>query len=206
MDVTFHEEVSYFVKPSSDSPLQRERGSEVQIRRDGMDDVLQAELGTEPIMLRDTDQSTTDSDRSPVIFGTISTDDKSYVPIELPVSMSDELPSNDRLPVADMSNELQADDGSSSDDSSNSLVQDGGIHEVNSDDSSTYQLPPRANRGKPKVQYEPDMMPKLNILSTIMCLLIVCPNHIHLTYVSYLVYQFQQNCKMLCLILSGLMP
>ncbi|KAM2366232.1 hypothetical protein ACFX1X_004945 [Malus domestica] len=46
MDVTFHEEVSYFVKPSSDSPLQGEMMSEVQIRRDGMDDVLQAELGT----------------------------------------------------------------------------------------------------------------------------------------------------------------
>ncbi|KAM1320480.1 hypothetical protein ACFX2H_005359 [Malus domestica] len=58
-----------------------------------------------------------------------------------------------------MSNELP-DDGLSSDDSSNSLVQDGGIHEVNSDDSSTYQLPPRANRGKPKVQYEPDMHAK----------------------------------------------
>ncbi|KAM2174560.1 hypothetical protein PS2_033856 [Malus domestica] len=48
MDVTFHEEVSCFVKPSSDYPLQGERGSEVQIRRDGMDDVLHAELGTEP--------------------------------------------------------------------------------------------------------------------------------------------------------------
>ncbi|KAM1000143.1 hypothetical protein ACFX2A_006928 [Malus domestica] len=150
MDVTFHEEVSYFVKPFSDSPLQGKRGSEVQIRRDGMDDVLQAKLGTEPIVLRDTDQSTTDSDRSIVIPGTISTDDRSDVPSELPVSMCDELPSNDRLPTADMSNELP-DNGSSSDDSSNSLVQDGGIHEVNSDDSSTYQLPPRANRGKPKL-------------------------------------------------------
>ncbi|KAM1894532.1 hypothetical protein ACFX13_043426 [Malus domestica] len=110
-------------------------------------------------MLRDTDQSTTDSDRLPVIPGTISTDDRSDVPSELPVSMSDELPSDDRLPAVDMSNELP-DDGSSSDDSSNSLVQDGGIHEVNSDDSSTYQLPPRANRGKPKVQYEPDMHAK----------------------------------------------
>nr|XP_028960599.1 uncharacterized protein LOC114825742 [Malus domestica] len=81
----------------------------MQIRRDGMDDVLQAELGIEPIMLRDTDQSTIDSDRSPVIPRTISTDDGSDVPSELPVSMSDELPSNDRLP-ADMSNELP-DDG-----------------------------------------------------------------------------------------------
>ncbi|KAM1164645.1 hypothetical protein ACFX13_024764 [Malus domestica] len=159
MDVTFHEEVSYFVKPSSNSPLQGERGSEVQIRRDGMDDVLQAELGTEPIMLRDTDQSVTDSDRSPVIPRTISTDDISDVPSELHVSMSDELPSDDRLPAVDMSNELP-DDGLSSDDSSNSLVQDGGIHEVNSDDSSTYQLSLRANRGKPKVQYEPDMHAK----------------------------------------------
>ena len=110
-------------------------------------------------MLCDSNQLATDSDRSPIIPGTISTDDKSDVPSELPVSMSDELPSNDRLPVADMSNELP-DDGSSSDDSSNSLVQDGGIHEVNSDDSSTYQLPPRANRGKPKVQYEPNMHAK----------------------------------------------
>ncbi|XP_050147468.1 uncharacterized protein LOC126622789 [Malus sylvestris] len=73
----------------------------------------------------------------------------SDMPSELPVSMSDELPSNDRLPAADISNELP-DDGSSSDDSSNSLVQDGGIH----------KLPPRANRGKPKVQYEPDMHAK----------------------------------------------
>ena len=71
-----------------------------------MDDVLQAKLGTEPIMLCDTDQSTTDSDRSPVIPETISTDDRSDVPSELHVSMSDELPSNDLLPVADMSNEL----------------------------------------------------------------------------------------------------
>ncbi|KAM1494901.1 hypothetical protein ACFXTO_029686 [Malus domestica] len=141
MDVTFHEEVSYFVKPSSDSPLQGEMGSEVQIRRDDMDDVLQTELGTEPIILRDTNQSTTDDDRLPA------------------ADISDELPSDDRLPAADMSNELP-DDGSSSDDSSNCLVQDGGIHEVNSDDSSTYQLPPRANRGKPKVQYEPDMHAK----------------------------------------------
>ena len=78
------------------------------------------------------------------------------MPNELFVGMSDELPSDDRLPVAGMSNELP-DDGLSSDDSSNSLVQDGGLHEVNSDNSSTYQLPPRANRGKPKVQYEPDM-------------------------------------------------
>ena len=36
MDVTFHEEVAYLVKPSSDSTLQGERGSEVQIRSDGM--------------------------------------------------------------------------------------------------------------------------------------------------------------------------
>ncbi|KAM1537688.1 hypothetical protein PS1_002601 [Malus domestica] len=106
-------------------------------------------------MLCDTDQSTTDSDRSPFIPRTISIDDRSDVPSELPVSMSNELPSNDRLHAADMSNELP-NDGSSSDDSSNSLVQDGGINEVNSDDSSTYQLPPRANHGKPKVQYEPD--------------------------------------------------
>ncbi|KAM1853011.1 hypothetical protein ACFX14_009032 [Malus domestica] len=104
MDVTFHEEVSYFVKPSSDFPLQGEMGSEVQIRRD-------------------------DSDRSPVIPGTISTDDRSDVPSELPVSMSDELPSDDQLPAADMSNELP-DDGLSNDDFSNSLVQDGGIHEL----------------------------------------------------------------------------
>ena len=67
------------------------------------------------------------------------------------------------LPATDMSNELP-DDGSSSDDSSNSLVQDGGIHEVNSDDSSTYQLPSRANRGKPKVQYEADMHAKAKYL------------------------------------------
>ncbi|XP_050125840.1 uncharacterized protein LOC126603141, partial [Malus sylvestris] len=112
MDVTFHEKVSYFVKPSSDSPLQGEKGSEVQIRRDDMDDVLQTELGTEPIILRDTNQSTTDDDRLPA------------------ADISDELPSDDRLPAADMSNELP-DDGSSSDDSSNCLVQDGGIHEVN---------------------------------------------------------------------------
>ncbi|XP_070668738.1 uncharacterized protein [Malus domestica] len=131
MDVTFHEEVSYFVKPSSDSPLQGKRESELA----------------------------TDSDRSPIIPGTISTDDKLDVPSELPVSMSDELPSNDRLPVADMSNEL-TDDDLSSDDSSNSLVQDGGIHEVNFDDSSTYQLPPRANRGKPKETFAP--VAKLN--------------------------------------------
>ncbi|XP_050136682.1 uncharacterized protein LOC126612330 [Malus sylvestris] len=129
MDVTFHEEVSYFVKSSSDSSLQGEMGSEVQIRIDGMNDVLQAELGTEPIMLRDTDQSITDSDRSPVIPGIISTDDRSDMPSEWPVNMSDELPSNDRLHAADMSNELP-DDVSSSDDSSNCLVQDGGIHEV----------------------------------------------------------------------------
>ncbi|KAM2707535.1 hypothetical protein EV1_036501 [Malus domestica] len=77
--------------------------------------------------------------------------------------MSDELPSDDQLHAADMSNELP-DDGSSSDDSSNSLVQDGGIHEVNSDDSSTYLLPPRANRGKPKVQYEPNMHAKVKYL------------------------------------------
>nr|XP_028959996.1 protein ODORANT1-like [Malus domestica] len=74
-----------------------------------MDNVLQAELGTEPIMLRDTDQSTTYSDRSPIIPGTISTDDRSDMPSELPISMSDELPSNDRLPAADMSNELPND-------------------------------------------------------------------------------------------------
>ena len=74
--------------------------------------------------------------------------------------MSDELPFDDRLPAADMSNELP-DDGSSSDDCSNCLVQDGGIHEVNSDDSSTYQLPPRANRGKSKVQYEPNIHAKV---------------------------------------------
>ncbi|XP_050124942.1 uncharacterized protein LOC126602150 [Malus sylvestris] len=92
-----------------------------------MDDVLQAELGTEPIMLRDTDQSTIDIDRLPIIPGTISTDDRSDVPNELPVSMSNELPSDDRLPAADMSNKLP-DNGSSSDDSSHSLVQDGGIH------------------------------------------------------------------------------
>ena len=96
MDVTFHEEVSYFVKPSFNSPLQWESGSEVQIRRDGMDNVLQVELGTEPIMLRDTDQSAIDSDRSPVIPETISTDEILDVPNELPVSMSDELPSDDR--------------------------------------------------------------------------------------------------------------
>ena len=123
------------------------------------DDVLQAELGTEPIMLCDTDQLAIDSDRSPVISETISTDDKSDVPNKLPISMSDELPSDDRLPAAGMCNEVP-DGGSSSDDSSNSLVQDGGIHEVNSDDSSTYQLPPRANRGKPKVQYKSDMHAK----------------------------------------------
>ncbi|KAM1782482.1 hypothetical protein ACFX11_040945 [Malus domestica] len=103
MDVTFHEVVSYFVKLSSNSPLQGERGSKVQIQRD-------------------------DSDRSLVIPETISTDDRLDVPSELPVSMPNELPSDDRMPTADMSNELP-DDGSSSDDSSNSLVQDGGIHE-----------------------------------------------------------------------------
>ncbi|KAM1918182.1 hypothetical protein ACFX13_037685 [Malus domestica] len=102
-----------------------------------MDDVLQAKLGTESIMLRDTDHSATDSDQSPVIPGTISTDDISDVPSELSVSMSDELPSDDWLPAADMSNKL-LDDGSSSDDSSNNLVQDDGIYKVNSDDSSTY--------------------------------------------------------------------
>ncbi|KAM2454813.1 hypothetical protein EV2_015191 [Malus domestica] len=131
MDVTFHEEVSYFVKPSSDSPLQGEMRSEVQIRRYSMDDMLQAELGTEPIMLRDTDQLATDSERSPVIPRIISTNDKSDVPNELRASMSDKmsnkLPSDDRLPAAGMSNKLP-DDGSSSDDSSNNLVQDGGIH------------------------------------------------------------------------------
>nr|CBL94155.1 putative polyprotein (retrotrasposon protein) [Malus domestica] len=73
----------------------------------------------------------------------------SDMPSELSVSMSDELPSDDRLPAAGMFNKL-LDDGLSSDDSSNSLIQDDGIHE----------LPPRANRGKPKVQYEPDMHAK----------------------------------------------
>ena len=121
--------------------------------------MLQAELGTEPIMLCDTDQLDLDSDRSPAIPETISTDDKSNMPNELPVSMFDELPSDDLLPAAGMSNKVP-DDGSSSDDSSNSLVQDGGIHEVNFDNPSTYQLPPRANHGKPKVQYEPDMHTK----------------------------------------------
>ncbi|KAM1518831.1 hypothetical protein ACFX1Z_021721 [Malus domestica] len=82
-------------------------------------------------MLRDTDQSATDSDRSPVILGTISTDDISDVPSELSVSMSNKLHSDDRLLAADMSNEL-SDDDSSSDDSSNSLVQDSGIHDLSS--------------------------------------------------------------------------
>ena len=58
-----------------------------------------------------------------------------------------------------MSNELP-DDGSSNVDFSNSLVQDSDIHEVYYDDSSTYQLPPRANRGKPKVQYKPNVHAK----------------------------------------------
>ncbi|XP_050117549.1 uncharacterized mitochondrial protein AtMg00810-like [Malus sylvestris] len=58
-----------------------------------MDDVLQTELGTEPIILRDTNQSATDDDRLPA------------------ADISDELPSDDRLPAADMSNELP-DDGS----------------------------------------------------------------------------------------------
>ncbi|XP_070679503.1 uncharacterized protein [Malus domestica] len=107
-----------------------EMGSEVQIRRDDMDDVLQAELGIEPIMLRDTEQSAIDSDRSLVIPETISTDDRSYMPNKLPISMSDELPSDDQLPAAGMSNALP-DDGSSSDDSSNNLLQDDGIHEFN---------------------------------------------------------------------------
>ncbi|KAM1535882.1 hypothetical protein ACFX1Z_014839 [Malus domestica] len=132
-------------------------------------------------MLHDTNQSTTDSDRSPVIPRIISIDDRSYMTSELPVIMSDELPSDDRLLAADMSNKLP-NDGSSSDDSSNSLVQNGGIHEVNSDNSSTYQLPSRANRGKLKVQYEPDMHAKAkypinNYVST---------HHLSKPYASYI--------------------
>ncbi|XP_050124393.1 uncharacterized protein LOC126601691 [Malus sylvestris] len=94
-----------------------------------LSNVYLLELGTEPIMLRDTDQSAIDSDWSPIILETISTDNRSDVPNELSVSMSDELPSDDRLPAFGMSNEL-LDDGSSNDDSFNSLVQDGDIHEL----------------------------------------------------------------------------
>ena len=126
MDVTFHKEVSYFMKPSSDSPLQGERRNEVQTRGDGMYDVLQAELGMIPVMLRNTDQSSIDGDRSNVILETTSTDDPSDVPKELHVvGMSHELPFGDQLLAAGMTNELHV-DGLSNDDSSNGLVQDGG--------------------------------------------------------------------------------
>ncbi|XP_070664503.1 uncharacterized protein [Malus domestica] len=133
MDVSFHEEVSYFMKPSSDSPLQ-DRG--------GMKCIFE-------------EMSAIDGNPSTVIPETISTDDSSDVPNELPVAgMSNELPF--QLPAASMTNKIHV-DGSSNDDSSNGLVQDCDTYEVNSDDSSTYQLPPRVNHGKPKVQYEPDI-------------------------------------------------
>ncbi|KAM1926034.1 hypothetical protein ACFX13_033251 [Malus domestica] len=108
MDVTFHEEVSYFMKPSSDSPLQGEIGSEVQIREDGMDNVLQAELRTKPVMLRDTNQLAIDDDQSTIIPKTISTNN--------PLDVPNELPFDDQLPTVGTTNELPV-DGSSSDDS-----------------------------------------------------------------------------------------
>ncbi|KAB2632058.1 polyprotein (retrotrasposon protein) [Pyrus ussuriensis x Pyrus communis] len=53
---------------------------------------------------------------------------KTYITMDLPVSMSNELPFDDRLHASGMSNELP-NDGSSSDGSSNTLVQDSDIHE-----------------------------------------------------------------------------
>ncbi|KAM1693285.1 hypothetical protein ACFX1X_032882 [Malus domestica] len=115
MDVIFYEEVSYFVKPSSDSPLQGERGSEMKIREDGMDNALQVELRTKPIMLRDTNQLAIDDDQSTIIPKTISTNN--------PLDVPNELPFDDQLPTIGMTNKLPV-DGSSSDDSTNDELAD----------------------------------------------------------------------------------
>ncbi|KAB2636523.1 hypothetical protein D8674_027057 [Pyrus ussuriensis x Pyrus communis] len=144
-------EITNRLQAMSNALQGKKMGSDVQIQRYGIYDVLQAELGMKLVMLRDIDQSAIDGDRSTIIPETISTDDPSDVPNELPiVGMSNELPFDDQLPAVGMTNELHV-DGSSSDDSSNGLVQDGDIHEVDSDDSSTYQLLPRVNSGKHKL-------------------------------------------------------
>lgn len=60
-----------------------------------------------------------------------------------------------------------------------------------------YTLPPRSIKGKPKLQYCPDLNAKSNILLIIMCLLIDCQSHMHLLSINYLLYVFQVSGRML---------
>ncbi|CAL9010681.1 unnamed protein product [Prunus brigantina] len=168
LDVTFHEEVPYYVSPSS--PIQGERGSELEslgLENDVFED---AALGKE------TTCRTEASDQSPI------SEDETCGPCEETTDRSLELDqspiSRDEagaLGVTEASDQSPVSENNDSDSCMDEFdvippsalplpqsTHDSESSEVISNDLpvSTYQLPPRTTRGKPKVQYSPDIHAK----------------------------------------------
>ncbi|CAL8994313.1 unnamed protein product [Prunus brigantina] len=168
LDVTFHEEVPYYVSPSS--PIQGERGSELEslgLENDVFED---AALGKE------TTCRTEASDRSPIY------EDETCGPCEettdRPLELDQSPISGDEagaLGVTEASDQSPVSENNDSDSCMDEVdvippsalplpqsTHDSESSEVISNDLpvSTYQLPPRTTRGKPKVQYSPDIHAK----------------------------------------------
>ncbi|CAL9017645.1 unnamed protein product [Prunus brigantina] len=168
LDMTFHEEVPYYVSPSS--PIQGERGSELEslgLENDVFED---AALGKE------TTCRTEASDRSPI------SEDETCGPCEettdRPLELDQSPISGDEagaLGVTEASDQSPVSEHNDSDSCMDEFdvippsalplpqsTHDSESSEVISNDLpvSTYQLPPRTTRGKPKVQYSPDIHAK----------------------------------------------
>ncbi|BFG20494.1 hypothetical protein CerSpe_067680 [Prunus speciosa] len=225
LDVIFHEEVPYYVSPSSS--IQGERGSDLKnfgmenfgykeacegiydevpstgrteeaIGREGIcqETIGRAEEATsrEGTCLETTGRAedatgrTEGNDRSQVEFFDEFGSAQEERDSDIGDSCVDEI--DTRPPSALPLPQLNHDTESS---------------EVSSDDLSvsTYQLPPRTTRGKPKVQYSPDIhakskYPISHYVSTHRCL-----SHMHHICVKYLVYVCQLSYRMLYLIQNG---
>ncbi|CAL9017436.1 unnamed protein product [Prunus brigantina] len=189
LDVTFHEEVPYYVSPSS---IQGERGSELEslgLENDVFED---AALGKE------TTCRTEASDRSPIY------EDETCGPYEettdRPLELDQSPISGDEagaLGVTEASDQSPVSENNDSDSCMDEFdvippsalplpqsTHDSESSEVISNDLpvSTYQLPPRTTRGKPKVQYSPDIHAK----SKYPISHFVSTHHLSKSYASYL--------------------
>ncbi|CAL8141056.1 unnamed protein product [Prunus armeniaca] len=190
LDVNFHEEVPYYVSPSS--PIQGESGSELEslgLENDVFED---AALGKE------TTCRTEASDRSPI------SEDETCGPYEettdRPLELDQSPISGDEagaLGVTEGSDQSPVSENNDSDSCMDEFdvipssalplpqsTRDSESSEVISNDLpvSTYQLPPRTTRGKPKVQYSPDIHAK----SKYPISHFVSTHHLSKSYASYL--------------------
>ncbi|CAL8157474.1 unnamed protein product [Prunus armeniaca] len=173
LDVTFHEEVPYYV--SLFSPIQGEMGSELESLG------LENDVFEDNAFRKETTCRTEASDRSPIYEDETCgpCEEMTYHPLELdqsPISGEEagalgvetigHTEASDQSPVFENNYSDSCMDEFDAIPPSAMLVpqstRDSESSEVISNDLSvsTYQLPPRTTRGKPKVQYSPDIHAK----------------------------------------------